>query len=220
MTHLLERIHQQFDDLQRARSLNTKTVRSFSAELFRILEDPNPETVFPLCEQLLKEKRWPYNTIAFDWAHRMRNQYQKQTFPLFERWLMEYVSDWGDCDDFCTHAFGELVMQQTDSFPKILEWTHSPQFPVRRASAVVLILPIRRDRYQHTGPLRIAERLLNDAHYLVVKGYGWMLKVLAEQDLDAVIGFIQTHKDHMPRLSLRYAIEKMDPSIRSMLMQK
>ena len=46
---------------------------------------------------------------------------------------------WGDCDDFCTHAFGELIRQDKRLFEQVLSWTQSSDFWVRRASAVVLI---------------------------------------------------------------------------------
>ncbi|MCM1568670.1 MAG: hypothetical protein NC081_04400 [Roseburia sp.] len=42
----------------------------------------------------------------------MKKQYSESTYDIFYRWLKNYVKGWGDCDDFCTHAFGELLRQR------------------------------------------------------------------------------------------------------------
>jgi len=59
--------------------------------------------------------------IAFDFAYRMRRQYDNNTFAVFESWLEKYVRGWGDCDDFCTHAFGELICQNTKLVSRIVK---------------------------------------------------------------------------------------------------
>jgi len=51
---------------------------------------------------------------------------------------------------------------------------------LRRASAVVLIYPIRRNRYEGIDPFLISDALMHDSHHLVLQGYGWMLKVLSQ----------------------------------------
>ena len=55
----------------------------------------------------------------------------------------------------------------------------------------------------------IANRLLLDPDDMVQKGYGWMLKSLADPFEDEVYSFILDHRASMPRTALRYAIEKM-----------
>lgn len=100
--------------------------------------------------------------IAFDWAYRMRQEYTENTYDIFYGWLKKYVRGWGDCDDFCTHAFGELLRQNKSLFSKIAEWTEDPDFWVRRAAAAILIPAILRKDYEGLEPLVIADRLLQD----------------------------------------------------------
>jgi len=66
----------------------------------------------------------------------------------------------------------------------------------------------------------IATLLLNDTDDLVRKGYGWMLKAAAESHQQEVFGFVQSHKDTMPRTALRYAIEKMPLAMRTEAMKR
>lgn len=156
--------------------------------------------------------------IAFDWAYRVKGQYTADTYPVFYRWLKECVRGWGDCDDFCTHAFGELIPQHKELFPKVLEWTADGDFWVRRASAVALIPSIMRDDYAGFEPYAIADRLLEDPHDLVQKGYGWMLKCLSQVDRDGVKDYLTVHCHDMPRTAYRYALEKFDKETRARLM--
>ena len=56
---------------------------------------------------------------------------------------------------------------------------------------------------------KVAEVLLEDTDDMVQKGYGWMLKEIANKRPREVFDFVMARKDRMPRTALRYAIEKM-----------
>lgn len=200
--------------------LNTKDVRRVASNLFKEIDDKSISNVLNLCEQLLEERKWKFGIIAYDWAFRMKKQYTKETFYIFEKWLKKYVRGWGDCDDFCTHAFGELLSQDNSIFQDIIKWTDHPDFWVRRAAAVILIYPIRKGKLVGINPFIITDRLMNDEHYLVLKGYGWMLKVLSSTREEDVFNYLLKNKTKMPRVSYRYALEKFDDNKKIMLMQK
>lgn len=196
----------------------TGEIRRLSGKLYRQAGVKEIEGVLALCEEFLARRDWAMGVIAFDWAYRIRAQYTENTYPVFYRWLKEYVRGWGDCDDFCTHAFGELLRQQKGLFPQVLEWTQDEDFWVRRASAVVLIPSILRDDYSGLMPFAVADRLLTDPHDLVRKGYGWMLKCLSQVDPDGVEAYLTAHCKDMPRVVYRYAVEKFDKETKQRLM--
>lgn len=197
------------ENVSKENSLKTGKVRSISSKLYKDLEDKHIDNVLAVCEHLLDEREWALGVIAYDWAYRVRKQYTQKTFFIFENWLKKYVTGWGDCDDFCTHAFGELLSQNNELFTYVLKWTEHPDFFVRRASAVILIYPIRHNKYKNINPFMISDKLMNDNHYLVLKGYGWMLKVLSEAEPDKVYEYLIKNKNTMPRLAYRYALEKL-----------
>ncbi|MDW7663004.1 MAG: DNA alkylation repair protein, partial [Bacillota bacterium] len=178
------------------------------------------ESIFTLCEQLLNERSWSLSIIAYDWAYRVRKQYNESTFDTFEQWLKNYVTDWDDCDDFCTHAFGELISQRNELFDRVLTWVDHPGFWVRRAAAVVLIYPIKKNKYDNINPFQISDDLLLDEHYLVLKGYGWMLKILSQREPEMVFQYLLDKREVMPRISFRYALEKMNKEMKSRLMNE
>lgn len=100
--------------------------------------------IFNLCEKLLKAGSNEEVTIAFDWAFRLKKQFEKSDFNVFEKWLKKYVSNWASCDDFCGHAFGELFFQFPELFNQTKKWAKSKNRWLRRASAVILIYPVRK----------------------------------------------------------------------------
>lgn len=205
--------------LQDPSGLTTAQVRSISSQVFSMIEDRQLDPVLNLCEQLLGDRKWACGVVAYDWAFRMRRQYSERTFITFEAWLKEYVRGWGDCDDFCTHAFGALLGQHAYLFDRILAWTDHPDFWVRRAAAVILIYPLKKGLLQGVDPFVVADRLLRDEHHLVLKGYGWMLKELSTSRPDDVYQYLLRNKPHMPRVAFRYALEKLDAARRAALMQ-
>jgi len=55
---------------------------------------------------------------------------------------------------------------------------------------------------------------------LVQKEYGWLLKATSNAYEKQVFDYIIAQKDRMPRVALRYAIEKMPKSMREEAMRR
>ena len=196
----------------------TNDIRRLSAKLYKDVKDKTIDNVLSLCEELLEEHSWGLGVIAFDWAYRVKAQYTEDTYDIFYGWLKKYVRGWGDCDDFCTHAFGELLRRYKTLFSKVKTWTKDDDFWVRRASAVILIPSILRNDYEGIDPFIISDLLMSDKHDLVQKGYGWMLKSLSQVDVDVVTNYLIDNHEQMPRTAYRYALEKYDKELRKKLM--
>jgi 3-methyladenine DNA glycosylase AlkD len=200
--------------------IKTSEIRSLSAKLFKDMKDKSIDVVFAVCEEFLNERNWALGVIAFDFAYRVKNQYNENTFNTFESWLERFVRGWGDCDDFCTHAFGSLIIQRPELFEKTILWIKRDEFWMRRAAAVILIPAIHRDKIESNKVLKVADALITDEHDLVRKGYGWMLKVLATRKEKLVFDYLMENMDVMPRVSFRYALEKMPSNLKNELMRK
>ena len=197
----------------------TADIRKLSGKLYRTLDNHSIESVLSLSEEFLEQRNWEFGVIAFDWAHRVKNQYDENTYFLFYSWLKKYVRGWGDCDDFCTHAFGALIRKYKYLFEEVLKWTQDDDFWIRRASAVVLIPAIRHNDYDGICPYQISNALLFDKHDLVQKGYGWMLKCLSTVDSENLKNYLIDKHSVMPRIAFRYALEKFDEETRKKLME-
>ncbi|KYP98274.1 hypothetical protein BG75_04805 [Rickettsia endosymbiont of Proechinophthirus fluctus] len=55
----------------------------------------------------------------------------------------------------------------------------------------------------------ITKLLLNDKHDLMYKAVGWMLREAGKKDEKQLIDFLDRYTLHMPRIAVRYAIERL-----------
>jgi 3-methyladenine DNA glycosylase AlkD len=175
--------------------------------------------VLKLCEELLAIRNGEERGVAFDWAGRMRRQLGPADFPRLECWLKQHVSNWGSCDSLCCGALGFFLLDHPEFLPKVRAWAGSKNRWLRRASAVAHIIP-NRNGIAVDSAYRVADVLLEDEDDMVQKGYGWMLKELANKRPREVFKFVMARKDRMPRTALRYAIEKMPPAWKKRAMAK
>jgi 3-methyladenine DNA glycosylase AlkD len=194
-------------------------VRAISGKYYRKVKGFGKSEIFTLCASLLSYGTSEERTIAFDWAWRRRWEFQPSDFRVFERWLKDHVDNWGGVDDLCCHTFGYFVEQFPEFLPDVFRWTGAKPWHFRRAAAVVLIYPVRRGKY-FGDVLKTADALLNDEHYLVQKGYGWLLKESYKMFPQEVFEYVMRNKDKIPRTALRYAIEKMPASQKQKAMSR
>lgn len=80
MNNIILEAKQYFKELSKENGLTTRKVRSFSSKLYKSLEDKSIDNIFNICEQLLDEHKWELGVIAYDWAYRVRGQYNTETF--------------------------------------------------------------------------------------------------------------------------------------------
>ena len=78
----------------------------------------------------------------------------------------------------------------------------------RRTAILATFAFIRQD--QLDDAYRIAEVLVDDPEDTVHKAVGWMLREAGKRDHERQAAFLDLHAATMPRVMLRYAIEKLD----------
>jgi len=174
--------------------------------------------VFSLAEELIKSNMNEEAVIGFDWIYRRKKEYTIDDHKFFDKITRNHLTNWALVDTFCTHAYGELVAMYPELIPKVKAYSKSQNRWVRRACAVTMIGPMARHGKYLEHNFAIARSLLTDPDDLVQKGYGWMLKVAADEYQKEVFEFVMKHKKKMPRTALRYAIEKMPKNLKQKAM--
>ncbi len=196
--------------------VRTPVVRKLANEFFRELKSEGVtdiDDILEYCEFLHQQKIIELRTIAVQWSFKIKNQFESRHFAIFENWLIKYVTGWGSTDNLCVQSLGYIVYRYPELVKKVKKWTTSTNQWVRRASAVALIYGLRRGQYLKDA-FEIADILFHDKEMYVLKGYGWMLKEASNIYRDEVFNYVIERKKKMPRLSLRYAIEKMPEEMR------
>ena len=199
--------------------VKSAVVGQISKEIYSQIADFSKNEIFELCEELWKSGMLEESFIACNWSYAVRKQFIESDFSIFERWVSHYVSNWASCDTFCNHTIGAFLQLYPQFVQKMKEWTHSPNRWVKRASAVSFILPARKGLFKE-DIFDIANNLLLDTDDMVQKGYGWMLKSLADSYEDEVFQYVLSKRAVMPRTALRYAIEKMPPDKKQEAMKR
>ena len=116
-------------------------------------------------------------------------------------------------------AMGRLLVKYPELVPRTYTWRKSRNRWLRRASAVSLIIAVRKGDL--LGEIiAVAETMLLDKDDMVQKGYGWALKEASNCYPDEVFAFVMERRDLMPRTALRYAIEKLPPKRRAECMKR
>ena len=188
-------------------------------EFFQEIKSLPKIQIFTLCEELWQSGYLEEAIIACNWSYALLKQYEPGDFEIFERWVENYVDNWGACDTLCNHTIGGFIEMYPEYISRLKEWATSDSRWMRRAAAVTLIVPARKGLFLD-DIFQIATILLYDKDDLVQKGYGWMLKVASQTYQKEIFDFVMKHKATMPRTALRYAIEKMLPEMRAEAMKK
>ena len=84
----------------------------------------------------------------------------------------------------------------------------------RRIAILATFHFIRQDDFGDT--LKIAAMLLQDKEDLIHKAVGWMLREVGKRETAVEESFLDDHAGEMPRMMLRYAIERFPERKRQM----
>jgi 3-methyladenine DNA glycosylase AlkD len=88
-----------------------------------------------------------------------------------------------------------------------------------RRTAIVATAHFILKMKQTDDTFAIAELLVNDDEDLVHKGTGWMLRAAGDKERKRLLAFLDKHAATMPRVLLRYSIEKLDKDQREHYLQ-
>lgn len=206
-------------EIQKLSQKSTPLVRKIASQFKKQISKLDIDAIYQICETLLKTKVWAETIIAYQIISDCKNKYVESTYDQFEDWTFRYVEDWWDCDDFMTHAFQQLLQKYPHQIERTHRWIHHEKFAVRRCAAVVLIRLQAVGFVDTSSIFSLVDLLLEDEHYLVQKGFGWLLKETSVKKPNEVIQYLENNYKKMSRTAFRYAIEKLPLSDKHRLMQ-
>jgi 3-methyladenine DNA glycosylase AlkD len=147
-----------------------------------------------------------------DWQARDRKTPVERRRELFDLYIRRHdrIDTWDLVDRSAIHVVGEYLLDKPRDI--LDELARSPRPMERRTAILSTYAFIRRDQLDDT--YRIGEALANDPDELVDKAVGWMLREAGKRDEARLAAFLDDHAATMPRVMLRYSIEKLDKAER------
>lgn len=129
----------------------------------------------------------------------------------YDRWLRAgCVNNW-DLVDVSAPTLGQQLfspetrVESTQAY--LAELAAADSLWLRRASVMYTFAALSIGQIQPT--LTSCVRLVSDNEDLINKAVGWALREVGKRDIEALRDFFRAHISAMPRVTLRYAIEKM-----------
>jgi len=179
-----------------------------------------------LVEQLLKTAHYNEETLlAFGLLNKfVKQHYSDDLLQRFEYWLEHYTDNWSQVDDLCIKTIYNFFLSRPHLIESTQHWANSSSSWCRRASNVVWVKFIHRKIGKEVLQLNLdlvfgnCDKLLNDPDDYVQKSIGWLLKVTSQHHPQAVMEYLIAHHRHLPRSTLRYAIEKLPAGTRQDLL--
>jgi hypothetical protein len=128
---------------------------------------------------------------------------------LYELYIRRHdrIDDWGLVDLAAYYVVGQYL---ADKSRDVLYKLARSNDRWERRTAIVATAHFIIKLKQTEDTFRIAEILVNDPEKFVNTGTGWMLRAAGDVDRKRLVAFLDKHAATMPRILLRYSIEKMD----------
>ena len=158
-------------------------------------------------------------TALFMMIYRFENSkliFEKEEIVSLYLNNLDYVNNWDLVDSSAYKLLGAYLQDRSRVI--LDELAASGHLWRQRVAVIATLYFIRNNDYSDT--LRLAEKLLHHPHDLIHKAVGWMLREVGNRNLTVELTFLDQYYQQMPRTMLRYAIEKMDHSLRSHYLKK
>jgi 3-methyladenine DNA glycosylase AlkD len=124
------------------------------------------------------------------------------------------INNWDLVDASCRPILGEHLKTRSR---KILRRLAKSQSLWERRIAMVSTMAFVWDG-ELDDAIGVAEMLLDDEHDLMHKAIGWVLREVGLQDRAVLLAFLKKHYMHIPRTTLRYAIEHLPSAQRKKIL--
>ena len=142
-------------------------------------------------------------------SHKTTLERRQALFDLYLR-RHDRIDTWDLVDRSAIWVVGEHLRDKPRD--ALYELARSDRPMERRTAILSTFAFIRHGELDDS--YRIAEMLIGDDEDLVHKAVGWMLREAGKRDEARLLAFLDQHAASMPRVMVRYAIEKLDPEVR------
>lgn len=166
-------------------------------------ENLSLQKIQKLLNSKIHEHRFTGLIILIDKYKKSQEDNRENIFNFYLN-NIKNINNWDLVDVSAHKIVGDFL---SDKDKKILsELARSKNLWERRIAIVSTFAFIRKGKLIDT--LRISKNLLKDKHDLIHKAVGWMLREVGKKDKNILENFLKKNYSRLPRMTLRYAIER------------
>jgi len=196
---IVKRIHDKFD-----------CTYNDATEIYRILSRYNIEE---------------YKFAAFLFLNRFKKYFSGDTINVFHEAYFNHCHTWSACDSTSIRVIGPFLAKKGNELlarKTIDEWSDSENLWIKRASMVILLkITMVHEDFDEEQVFNLVEKMFNHVEWnYIEKGIGWLLKTCSKYKPDLIMNYLIKNKEHLSRLILRYASEKLPKDKRVLVLKK
>lgn len=135
---------------------------------------------------------------------------QKEIIDFYLKHL-EFINNWDLVDTSCYKILGRYCFENQEE-KLLIDLSNSDKMWEKRIAIVGTMHYIKKGNFELTK--EFAKKNLHHPHDLMHKANGWLLREMGNKNEQELLDFLNQHYKEMPRTCLRYAIEKLDESLR------
>ena len=167
---------------------------------------------------LIRDKHLEVKSVGIEVVARYRRDFQPRLLPAWQRWLAQNcASNWATTDAISGCLIGPLLVRHPELVEGMRAWARHRNMWVRRAAAAGLI-PAVRSGLGIDVAYDVARQLHPDAHDLIQKAVGWLLRETGKKDEARLARYLRATGASIPRTTVRYAIERFPAATRRALL--
>jgi 3-methyladenine DNA glycosylase AlkD len=221
-TLALYKSDKEFDKVEKYFKGNDGITKAFGVKFRDIFSTAEEFTHMPIkeIETLLESEYYEIRMGAvsimdFQAKHKkITTDRKKELFDLYLR-RHNKLNNWDFVDRGAYNIIGEYLIDRPKDILYTLALSKDPW--ERRTSIVSTYAFIKKGNIEET--FNIAEILIHDEHELINKAVGSWIREAGKRDEKRLLAFLDKYAITMPRVTLRYAIEKLDKKVKDYYMQ-
>ena len=159
-------------------------------------------------------------TALFILVNKYEKAKEKEKAEIFDFYLRNTkgINNWDLVDLSAPKIVGDYLLDKPRGRGILYRFANSDGLWKKRIAVLATYTFIKADQFEDI--LKIAKILLNDEHDLIHKAVGWMLRELGKKNQEKEEKFLKRYYKTMPRMMLRYAIEKFDKRKRDFYLRR
>lgn len=183
-------------------------LRRVTGALLRAHPDLPREAVVELAEILWAEPVHERRAVAMLLLDGCVARLGPEEMGLLERLIRESRT-WALVDDLAIHVAGPLVERHPRLGAVLDRWAWDPDFWLRRAALLALLLPLRRGEGDFARFSRYADAMLAEKEFFLRKAIGWVLRETSKKQPHKVYDWLRPRVARASGFTVREASKRL-----------